>query len=190
MTDLNRCKWCLSSDIMTKYHDFEWGVPFHDDTKLFEFLVLEGAQAGLSWNTILNRRVGYRKAFDNFNIPKIAKYTDTDFQRLIGDAGIIRNRLKIKSAINNASRFLEVQQEFGSFDRYIWAFTNFQSINNKFKNDSDIPPSSPLSDQISKDLKNRGFTFVGTTIIYAHLQATGMVNDHLTSCFRYDQLIK
>jgi DNA-3-methyladenine glycosylase I len=173
---------------MTKYHDEEWGTPLHDDNKLFEFLVLEGAQAGLSWNTILNRREGYRQAFENYDIKKIAKYTKKDFERLVSDAGIIRNRLKIKSAINNARKFLEVQKEFGSFDRYIWAFTAFEPVNNKIKSDSQIPPSTPLSDEISEDLKNRGFSFVGTTIIYAHLQATGMVNDHLVSCFRYRKI--
>ncbi len=190
MQSITRCNWCLSSDLMTKYHDTEWGTPLHDDNKLFEFLVLEGAQAGLSWNTILTRREGYRKAFENYNVSKIAKYSDKDFERLATDAGIIRNKLKIKSAINNACRFLEVQKEFGSFDRYIWAFIGYEPVNNKFKKDSDIPPSSPLSDQISKDLKNRGFSFVGTTIIYAHLQATGMVNDHLVTCFRYNELVK
>lgn len=190
MQSITRCNWCLSSDLMTKYHDTEWGTPLHDDNKLFEFLVLEGAQAGLSWNTILTRREGYRKAFENYNVSKIAKYSDKDFERLATDAGIIRNKLKIKSAINNACRFLEVQKEFGSFDRYIWAFTGYEPVNNKFKKDSDIPPSSPLSDQISKDLKNRRFSFVGTTIIYAHLQATGMVNDHLVTCFRYNELVK
>ena len=184
----SRCNWCLGSEAMTRYHDAEWGTPLHDDTKLFEFLVLEGAQAGLSWSTILNRREGYRKAFENYDIQKIAKYSDIDFERLISDAGVIRNKLKIRSAINNAQRFLEVQKEFGSFDRYIWAFIGFEPIDNKQKSDSDIPPSSPLSDEISKDMKSRGFSFVGTTIIYAHLQATGMVNDHLVSCFRYQQL--
>lgn len=174
---------------MVKYHDTEWGTPLHDDTKLFEFLVLEGAQAGLSWNTILTRREGYRKAFENYDISKIARYTEADFERLLGDVGIIRNRQKIRSAINNAQRFLVVQKEFGSFDRYIWAFTGFRSIDNRQRLDSDIPPSTPLSDQISKDLKRRGFSFVGTTIIYAHLQATGMVNDHLVTCFRYQQLL-
>lgn len=183
-----RCPWCLSSEVMREYHDKEWGTPLHDDTKLFEFLVLEGAQAGLSWNTILNRREGYRKAFENYNVAKIAKYSDKDFNRLLGDVGIIRNRQKIKSAINNAQRFLEVQKEFGSFDRYIWAFTGYEPINNRNKKDSDILASTPLSDQISKDLIKRGFSFVGTTIIYAHMQATGMVNDHLISCFRYHSI--
>lgn len=173
---------------MREYHDKEWGTPLHDDAKLFEFLVLEGAQAGLSWNTILNRREGYRKAFENYNVAKIAKYSDKEFNRLLGDAGIIRNRQKIKSAINNAQRFLEIQKEFGSFDRYIWAFTGYEPINNRNKKDSDILASTPLSDQISKDLIKRGFSFVGTTIIYAHMQATGMVNDHLISCFRYNSI--
>lgn len=187
---ISRCSWCLSSELMTKYHDTEWGTPLHDDRKLFEFLVLEGAQAGLSWNTILTRREEYRRAFADFNIQKVANFIDKDCQKLLSDPGIIRNKLKIKSAINNAQKLLEVQKEFGSFDRYIWAFTKYQPVSNKWQKDSDIPPSSPLSDEISKDLKKRGFSFVGTTIIYAHLQATGMVNDHVVSCFRYKQLVK
>jgi len=171
-----------------RYHDEEWGVPLHDDRKLFEFLVLEGAQAGLSWSTILNKREGYRKAFSSFDPRKVAKYGAADLRRLLGDAGIVRNRQKIASAIHNAQRFLEVQQEFGSFDRYIWAFVDGKPIVNRWRTQSQFPARTALSDAISADLRKRGFSFVGSTIVYAHLQATGMVNDHIVGCFRYREV--
>lgn len=170
---------------MIKYHDSKWGIPVHNDKKLFEMLILEGAQAGLSWSTILRRRKTYRAAFDNFDPKKISKYTQKDIARLLSDEGIIRNRLKIKSTINNAKQFLLIQQEFGSFDRYIWDFVQDMSIKNDFKDMSDVPPSTILSDLISKDLKKRGFSFVGTTIIYAFMQAVGMTNDHIKNCFKH-----
>ncbi|MBM3906184.1 MAG: DNA-3-methyladenine glycosylase I [Thaumarchaeota archaeon] len=170
---------------MIKYHDSEWGVPVHDDKRLFEMLTLEGAQAGLSWSTILRRRKTYRLAFDNFDPKKISKYTQKDITRLLSDEGIIRNRLKIKSTVNNAKQFLVIQQEFGSFDRYIWDFVQDIPIKNNFKNMSDVPSSTVLSDMISKDLKKRGFSFVGTTIIYAFMQAIGITNDHTKNCLRY-----
>lgn len=170
---------------MIKYHDSEWGIPVHNDKKLFEMLILEGAQAGLSWSTILKRRKTYRATFDNFDPKKISKYTQKDIARLLSDEGIIRNRLKIKSTINNAKQFLLIQQEFGSFDRYIWDFVQDMPIKNNFKNMSDVPPSTILSDMISKDLKKRGFSFVGTTIVYAFMQAVGMTNDHIKNCFKH-----
>jgi len=173
---------------MIKYHDEEWGVPLHNEKKLFEFLTLEGAQAGLSWSTVLNKRENYRKAFDNFDYKKIAKYTEKDVKRLLNNPGIIRNQLKIRATINNAKKFIEIQKEFGSFDKYIWSFVNNKPIKNKFKKLSDIPAKTTLSDEISKDLKNRGFKFIGSTIVYAHMQATGMVNDHATDCFRYHKI--
>ena len=186
-----RCTWCEGFDeAYVKYHDEEWGVPVHDDRKHFEFLILEGAQAGLSWSTILNRREGYRNAFADFDPEVVAQYNEEKFEELLQDASIIRNRLKIKSAINNAKRFLAVQNEFGSFDTYIWGFTNGKPVINSWQKMSDIPAKTALSDQISKDLKKRGFNFVGSTIIYAHLQATGIVNDHEISCFRYKELTK
>jgi DNA-3-methyladenine glycosylase I len=170
---------------MIQYHDEEWGIPVHNDKKLFEMLILEGAQAGLSWSTILKRRKTYRIAFDNFDPKKISKYTQKDVTRLLSDEGIIRNRLKIKSAINNAQRFLEIQKEFGSFDQYLWGFVGGKPIKNNFAKLADIPASTPLSDQISKDLKKREFSFVGSTIIYAYLQAVGVVDDHTKNCFRH-----
>ena len=173
---------------MIEYHDREWGVPLHHDQKLFEFLVLEGMQAGLSWSTILNKRASFRKAFSRFNPVAVSRFTERDIRRLLGDAGIIRNRLKIEAAINNAQRFLEVKKEFGSFDRYIWQFVEGKPIKNERKSVSEVPAKSELSDAISRDMKNRGFKFVGTTIIYAHMQATGMVNDHTVDCFRYQEL--
>lgn len=169
---------------MIQYHDKEWGIPVHNDKKLFEMLILEGAQAGLSWSTILKRRKTYRKAFDNFDPKIVSKYTQKDITRLLSDEGIIRNRLKIKSTINNAQKFLEIQKEFGRFDKYLWSFVEGKPIKNNFTKHSDIPTSTALSDQISKDLKKRGFSFVGTTIIYAYLQAVGIVNDHTKNCFR------
>ncbi|MEO9308920.1 MAG: DNA-3-methyladenine glycosylase I [Nitrososphaera sp.] len=184
---MRRCQWA-KDQLLAEYHDKEWGVPQHDDTKLFELLILQGAQAGLSWSTILKRRESYRKAFDNFDATKIAKYTKQDIKRLLANQGIIRNKLKIESAINNASRFLEIQKEFGSFDRYLWGFVDGKPVQNKFKKLSDIPASTTLSDKISKDLKKRGFNFIGTTICYAYMQAIGMTNDHTTDCFRYSEL--
>lgn len=185
---MRRCPWCGKDGLMVKYHDEEWGVPVHDDRKLFEFLILEGAQAGLSWSTVLKKRENYRKAFDNFDYKKIAKYTQKDVERLLKNEGIIRNRLKISSAIINAQKFLEIQKEFGSFDKYIWQFTNGRVIKNKLKELKDYPATSPESDAMSKDLKRRGFKFVGSTICYAHMQATGMVNDHSIDCFRRGEI--
>ncbi len=180
---IKRCGWAKSEE-MIKYHDEEWGVPVHDDVKLFEFLILEGAQAGLSWSTILKRRETYRKAFDDFDPKKVSVYNEMDFERLLKDKGIIRNRLKIKSAINNAKKFLEIQKEFGSFDRYVWSFVNNNQIVNNPKELSEIPATSEISDELSKDLKRRGFSFAGSTICYALMQAIGMVDDHLVDCFR------
>ncbi len=182
---VERCGWCVSDPIYIKYHDEEWGVPVHDDQKHFEFLILEGAQAGLSWLTILKRREGYRKAFCHFDVNKVARLKQKDIEKLIKNEQIIRNRLKIESTVSNAKAFLEVQEEFGSFDQYCWSFVDGKPIINKRKSLKDIPPTSKESDAWSKDLKQRGFKFVGSTIIYAHMQAVGMVNDHLISCFRY-----
>ncbi|MCC6824179.1 MAG: DNA-3-methyladenine glycosylase I [Acidobacteria bacterium] len=183
---VERCHWA-KNEINIPYHDTEWGVPLHDDRALFEFIVLEGAQAGLSWDTILRKREAYRSAFDNFDPVKVARYTETKIGRLLQNKGIIRNRLKINAAITNAKAFLAIQDKFDSFDRYIWEFVDRKPIVNSWKNAADVPATSALSDIISKDLKNRGFKFVGSTIIYAHMQATGMVNDHLVSCFRYEE---
>jgi len=169
---------------MEKYHDEEWGIPVKDDKKLFEFLVLEGAQAGLSWNTILNKRENYGKAFDNFDVKKISRYDKRKINDLLKNEGIVRNKLKINSVVKNAKKFLEVQKEFGSFSNYLWRFTNEKQIKNNFKNMEDIPSKTNISDAISKDLKNRGFSFVGTTIIYAFMQAVGIVNDHVSDCFK------
>ncbi|MGQ8335049.1 DNA-3-methyladenine glycosylase I [Sunxiuqinia sp. A32] len=180
-----RCNWSTSNSLMIKYHDEEWGVPLHDDQKLFEFFVLEGFQAGLSWQIVLNKRENFRKAFDNFDPVKVAAYDEKKYNELISDAGIIRNKAKIAACINNAQRFLEVQKEFGSFDKYIWSFVDYKPIVNKFTSLDQLPAKTPLSDTISADLKKRGFKFVGSTVIYAHMQATGMVNDHLVSCFRH-----
>lgn len=182
-----RCQWA-EKEIFQKYHDQEWGVPVHDDAKQFEFLVLESAQAGLSWSTILNRREGYREAFVGFDPVKVARFDEADFARLIQDAGIIRNKLKIKAAINNAQHFLEIQSEFGSFCKYIWGFVGDKQIVNKCKDVSEIPATSKESDELSKDLKKRGFKFVGSTIMYAHMQAVGMVNDHEIGCFRWKEV--
>ena len=189
--NLKRCTWCEGLyDDYVKYHDEEWGVPVHDDRKHFEFLILEGAQAGLSWSTILKRREGYRKAFADFDPAIVAQYNEKKYEALLQNSSIIRNRLKIKSAINNAGKFLEVQKEFGSFDNYIWNFSGGKPVINTWEKMSDIPARTELSDRISKDLKKRGFNFVGSTIIYAHLQATGIVNDHELSCFRYKELTR
>ena len=184
MKEKTRCGWCLSDQAYIKYHDEEWGRAVHSDQIHFEFLILEGAQAGLSWLTILKRRDGYRKAFKNFDPKKVSKMTTQDVSRLMKDAGIIRNRLKIESTITNAQAFIKIQKEFGSFDKYIWGFTGRKIINNSPKNLKDLKSSTPLSDEISKDLKKRGFRFVGSTIVYAYMQATGIIDDHLTSCFR------
>ncbi len=184
-----RCAWPTDNPLMIKYHDKEWGVPVHNDRRLFEFLLLEGFQAGLSWNTILNKRENFRKAFDYFDFNKVVCYNKRKINSLMKDAGIIRNKLKIESAVTNAKAFIEVRKQFGTFNKYIWSFVNNKPIINKHKKLRDLPASTKLSDLISKDLKKRGFKFVGTTIIYAHMQATGMVNDHTTDCFRYKHII-
>ena len=185
--NLTRCSWA-SNDLSIRYHDEEWGVPSHDDTTLFEFLILEGAQAGLSWDTILKKRQNYRAAFDRFDPRKIARYDRRKIQSLMNDAGIIRNRLKLASAVQNAKAFLQVQNDFGSFDAYIWQFTGGSPIVNSRRSAKQVPASTPESDAMSKDLKKRGFSFVGTTICYAFMQAVGIVNDHLVTCFRYSEL--
>jgi DNA-3-methyladenine glycosylase I len=184
----NRCPWCEGADLYRRYHDEEWGVPVHDDRKHFEFLVLESAQAGLSWSTILKKRENYRKAYRGFDPQIVARFGARDIERLLKDAGIVRNRLKIESSINNAKRFLEIREEFGSFDAYLWGFVGGSPVVNRRRILSEIPAKTELSDRISKDLKTRGFRFVGSTIIYAHLQAVGVVNDHLVDCFRYGEL--
>lgn len=184
-----RCAWAEgSSPLMLRYHDTEWGVPLHDDRKLFEFLVLEGAQAGLSWKTILDRRRNYCRAFHNFDTRKIAKYTKKDIGRLLKDEGIIRNRLKVEATIENARRFIAMQKEFGSFDEYIWQFVGNRPIDHKFTTLSQLPALTEESEAMSRDLKKRGFRFVGPTICYAFMQAVGMVNDHTTDCFRYCEI--
>jgi len=180
-----KCDWCRGNNLYENYHDTEWGVPCFDDRVLFEFVLLEGAQAGLSWLTILKRRENYRKAFAGFDPVKVAAFTDKDQARLLQDEGIIRNRLKVRSAVSNARCFLEVQNEFGSFSKYIWGFVDGSSIQNTYRAMAELPASTPLSDKISKDMKQRGFKFFGTTICYAHMQATGMVNDHLVTCNRH-----
>jgi len=181
-----RCDWA-KDEPNTSYHDHEWGIPQHDDQKLFEFLILEGAQAGLSWSTILNRRQGYCDAFSNFDVIAVSKYTQNNVKKLIKNEAIIRNRLKINSVINNAKKFIEIQNEFGSFDQYLWGFVNNIPIKNKFQKYSDIPAYTELSKTLSFDLKKRGFTFVGPTICYALMQAVGMVNDHVVNCFKYSK---
>jgi len=182
-----RCGWCLAFDQYIRYHDEEWGVPVHNDQKHFEFLILEGAQAGLSWSTILKKREGYRKVFADFDPVKVARFTESKLEKILLDPSIVRNRLKVYAAVNNAKRFLEVQKEFGSFDRYIWSFVNGKPIINHPKTLGDIRPTSAESDALSKDLIKRGFKFVGSTVIYAHMQACGLVNDHLVDCWRYKQ---
>jgi len=186
---MKRCDWA-KNDLAIAYHDAEWGAPLHDDRALFEFLVLEGAQAGLSWDTILRKRDNYRAAFDNFDPARVAAYDDKKAAELLENEGIIRNRLKIASAIANAKAFLKVQEEFGSFDKYIWGFIGGRPLDNRLKTSSEIPAKTDISDAVSKDLKKRGFNFVGSTIMYAFMQATGMVNDHLTSCFRYKEVAR
>jgi DNA-3-methyladenine glycosylase I len=184
------CDWPTSDPLLMRYHNKEWGVPVHNDRKLFEFLVLEGFQAGLSWLTILRKRENFRKAFDNFDFNKIAFYDKRKINSLMKDSGIIRNSLKIKGAVENARAFLKVREKFGTFDKYIWSFTGGRPLFNNFKSLKELPPRTELSDLISKDLKKRGFKFVGSTIVYAHMQATGMVNDHLDQCFRYKELVE
>jgi DNA-3-methyladenine glycosylase I len=185
---MNRCAWAGSDPLYMTYHDEEWGVPAHDDRHLFEMLILEGAQAGLSWITILRKRAAYRKAFANFDPAKVAKFDARKIESLMRDEGIVRNRLKIDGAVRNARAFLDIQREAGSFDRYIWQFTGGAPKQNARKTMKDVPPTTPESDAMSKDLKKRGFTFVGSTICYAFMQATGMVNDHTVDCFRYKQV--
>ena len=184
----HRCPWPSDDKLMIKYHDKEWGVPLHNDRKLFEFLILEGFQAGLSWRTILHKRENFRKAFDNFDFNKVAKYDKRKINSLLKNEGIIRNKLKIEAAITNAKAFLQVRKEFGTFDKYIWSFVSGKPIQNKFKLLKELPAKTALSDKISEDLKKRGFKFVGSTIVYAHMQATGMVNDHVVSCYRYGEI--
>ncbi len=185
-----RCTWCGADPLYCEYHDNEWGVPVRDDRKLFEFLILEGAQAGLSWITILRKREGYRNAFADFDPEKVARFTQKRVEKLLLDPNIVRNRLKVESSVSNAKAFLETQEEFGSFSDYIWRFTDGKPIVNRRKSIKEVPARTEISDTISKDLKQRGFRFVGSTIIYAHMQATGMVNDHTTDCFRYAALTK
>lgn len=183
-----RCEWSGADLLYIHYHDTEWGVPLHDDQKLFEFLVLEGAQAGLSWLTILRKRENYRKAFDGFDPQRVARYNELKIEKLLNDAGIVRNRLKVQAAIQNARAFLTVQAEFGTFDEYMWRFVEGKPIVNRWKTLSEIPAKTPVSEMISQDLIQRGFRFVGPTIVYAHMQATGLVNDHVVSCFRHKEL--
>ena len=185
---LIRCAWPGDDPLYRRYHDREWGVPVYNDRKLFEFLILEGSQAGLSWITILRKRPAYRAAFDGFDFNKVARYQEKKIGSLLQDAGIVRNELKIRSAVQNARAFLEVRREFGTFSKYMWGFTGGKPLQNRWKHLREIPASTPLSDTLSADLKQRGFRFVGSTICYAHMQAVGMVNDHLVSCFRYRQL--
>ena len=182
-----RCTWCEKDDLYRKYHDQEWGVPVYDDATIFEFLILETFQAGLSWHTILKKRENFRVAFDNFDYIKIAQYQEDKIQELLLDAGIIRNKLKVRSAVSNAQAFIKIQEEFGSFSKYIWAFTDGKPIDNKPQTLKEITATTPLSDAISKDLKKRGFIFVGSTVVYAHMQATGMVNDHVEDCWTRKQ---
>ncbi|HLT81020.1 MAG TPA: DNA-3-methyladenine glycosylase I [Cyclobacteriaceae bacterium] len=188
MAEKTRCNWSLKSDLYIRYHDEEWGVPVHNDRTHFEFLILEGAQAGLSWSTILNKREGYRKCFADFDPEKVARYTEKRIEKILQDPGIVRNRLKVNSAVSNAQRFLEVQEEFGSFDAYIWRFVDGKPIVNRWTRNDQVPATSKESDALSKDLIKRGFRFVGSTVMYAHLQACGLINDHLTSCFRHREL--
>lgn len=187
---LTRCEWSVADPLYIQYHDEEWGVPAHDDQKLFEFLILEGMQAGLSWLTILCKRENFRKAFNNFDANKIARYNERKIETLMHDASIIRNRQKILATIDNARAFLKVQDEFGSFDKYIWGFVNGKPIRNEWTTLQEIPAKTPLSETISKDLIKRGFRFVGPTIVYAYMQATGMVNDHLVTCFRHRAVMR
>ena len=184
MEEKTRCKWCVGIDIYEKYHDEEWGVPVYEDQKLFEFLILETFQAGLSWITILKKRENFQFAFDDFDYKKVALYTEDKIQELLQDAGIIRNQLKIRAAVSNAIAFMKVQDEFGSFSKYIWEFTDGKPIQNNRQTLKEVPATTPLLDEISKDLKKRGFKFVGSTVVYAHMQATGMVDDHAADCWK------
>lgn len=183
-----RCEWASKNELMEEYHDKEWGVPLHEDRRLFEFIILEGAQAGLAWLTVLQKRENYRKAFDGFDIGKIAKYDDAEIRKLLSNGGIIRNKLKVAATIGNARAFLKIQKEFGSFDRYIWQFVNYKPIKNSWKSLKQLPSKAKESDAMSKDLKERGFNFVGSTICYAFMQAVGMVNDHTIDCFRHKEV--
>jgi DNA-3-methyladenine glycosylase I len=189
MTERHRCGWCGHDELYVAYHDDEWGVPVYDDRKLFEFLILEGAQAGLSWLTILKKREGYRRAFADFDSSKVARYGEKEIASLLNDPEIVRNRLKVRSAVANAQAFLEVQHEWGSFSDYFWSFVDGRSIQNSWRSLSEIPVTTPLAEGISKDLKARGFRFVGPKIVYAHMQATGIVNDHLVDCFRHSEIV-
>ena len=188
MTNISRCKWCEKDSLYIKYHDNEWGTPIHDEQKLFECLILETFQSGLSWITVLRKRENFRKAFDNFDYKKVSLYDEDKIQELLQDTGIIRNKLKVRATVSNAQAFLKVQKEFGSFDKYIWSFVDWKPIQNKWKTTKELLASTELSDLLSKDLKKRGFKFVGSTVVYAHMQATGMVNDHTIDCYRYDEL--
>ncbi len=185
-----RCGWCLKFEDYIRYHDEEWGVPVHDDRKHFEFLILEGAQAGLSWSTILKKREGYRNAFADFDPVRVARFKPARIEKLLTDPGIVRNRLKVAAAVNNAKRFLEVSREFGTFDRYIWSFVGGKPIVNRWKTLAEVPANSPESDALSRDLVKRGFKFVGSTVMYAHMQACGLINDHLVDCWRYKAVMK
>lgn len=188
--EISRCPWTSTNPLMIKYHDEEWGVPLHNDRKIFEYMILDAFQAGLSWNTIINKRKNFRKAFDNFDFNKIAKYDDKKISELLNDAGIIRNKMKINATIQNAKAFIKVRKQFGSFDKYIWQFTGGKTIHSSLTDLKKMPVKSKESDAMSKDLKERGFGFVGSTICYAFMQAAGMVNDHLSSCYRYKEVSK
>jgi len=188
MKDLKRCGWCVGDPLYERYHDTEWGVPLYDDDGIFEFLILETFQAGLSWITILRKRENFRNAFDNFDYKKISNYGEEKIEELLQDPGIIRNKLKVRATVSNARAFMVIQEEFGSFSSYIWSFVDGKPIKNKVENYKTAPPTSAISDALSKDLKKRGFKFVGSIVIYAHMQATGMVNDHEVTCFRYNEV--
>lgn len=190
MTAPTRCAWCGADPLYQSYHDLEWGVPLHDETRLFEFLILEGAQAGLSWLTILKKREGYRRAFADFDAERVAAFGEADVTRLLADPGIVRNRLKIAAAIGNARATLKIREQFGGLDAYFWRFVDGRPIRNAWRDMASVPARTPLSDSLSKDLQQRGFKFVGSTIVYAHMQATGMVNDHLVGCFRHRQVAR
>lgn len=190
MTEKKRCNWSLSDQAYIEYHDREWGTPDRDDRRQFEFLVLESAQAGLSWLTILKRREGYRRLYDGFDVEKVARYDAAKVNSMLQDPGIIRNRKKIESSVNNAQRFLLIQDQYGSFSSYIWGFVDGKQVNNHYKELSEIPATTPVSDVLAKDMKQRGFSFLGSTILYAHMQATGLVNDHLLSCFRHKECLE
>lgn len=185
---MKRCSWCGEDELYIKYHDKEWGIPVFDDRKQFEFMVLESAQAGLSWITILRKREAYRKAYENFDPVKVAEFDENKVEELLKNDGIIRNRRKIESSINNAKRFIEVQREFGSFSEYLWRFVDYKPIVDKWKSEAEVPAKTELSERISLDLKKRGFKFLGPVIVYSHLQATGLINDHIVDCFRYDEI--